>query len=85
MAVQARPKPTRRPTLPGPELRPVEAKRRRAKLHLFTYIVGNALFWSFLGALSVSTDHWYWWPIVPLAGLTLVLALDLWHVYRKVS
>jgi len=82
MAVQARPTPTRRPTLPRPELRLVEARRRRANLHLFTYIVGNALFWSFLGALSISTDHWYWWPIVPLAGWTLVLALHLWHAAR---
>ena len=85
MVVQARPKPTRGPTSPRLERRPVEAKRQRANLHLFTYIVGNALFWSFLGALSMSTDHWYWWPIVPLAGWTLVLALHLWHVYRKVS
>lgn len=85
MVVQAHPEPARRPTSPRPELRRVEATRRRARLHLFTYIVGNALFWSLWGALSVSTDHWYWWPIVPLAGWTLVLALHLWHVYRRVT
>lgn len=85
MAVQAQPRPARRSTPPRPELRCVEATRRRARLHLFTYIVGNALFWSLWGALSVSTDHWYWWSTVPLAGWTLVLALHLWHVYGKVT
>ena len=45
-----------------PELRPIESRRRRAKLHLFTYVVGNALFWTLWGAVSISTDRWYWWP-----------------------
>jgi len=70
----------RTPTSPRPEAR---RARRRATLHLFTYSVGNAFFWSLWGALSVSADHWYWWPIVPLAGWTLVLALHLWHAYRN--
>jgi 2TM domain-containing protein len=84
MVMQAHPKPSRGPTLPQPELRLIES-RRGAQLHLLTFVVGNALFWTFWGALSISTDRWYWWPVAPLAGWTLVLALHLWHVYRRVG
>lgn len=70
------------PALQPPDLRIVEVRRRRARLHLLTYLVGNALFWTLWGAISLSTDHWYWWPIVPFAGWAVVLALHLWHVYR---
>ena len=55
-----------------------------AELHLLTYVVGNLLFWTLWGAISLSTDHWYWWPILPLAGWTAVLALHLWLAHRKV-
>lgn len=82
MAVQAHPKQTPAPTRARPVLRPVESKRRPATLHLFTYIVGNALAWILWGAITISTDTWYWWPLVPLAAWTLVLSLHLWHVYR---
>ena len=82
MAVQAHPKQAPAPTPVRPVLRPVESKRRPATLHLFTYIVGNALAWILWGAITISTDTWYWWPLVPLAAWTLVLSLHLWHVYR---
>jgi hypothetical protein len=36
-----------------------------------------------LGAVSISTDRWYRWPVVPLVGWTLVLALHVWHVYGR--
>lgn len=65
------------PRAPGPELRLLEAKRRVARLHLLTYIVGNACFWILWGALSISADHWYWWPLVPVAAWTVVLVLHL--------
>ena len=65
-----------------PQLRVIEIRRRRAKRHLFTYLVGNALFWILWGAISVSADHWYVWPIIPFAGWAVVLALHLWHVRR---
>jgi hypothetical protein len=81
MVVQAHPKQAPGPTLERPVLRPVEAKRRPTTLHLLTYIVGNALAWILWGAITIATDTWYWWPVVPLAGWTLVLALHLWHVY----
>ncbi len=74
--MQTRPKPTRRPTVPEPRLGPVEA-RRREKLHLLTFVVGNALAWILWGAISISAEHWCWWPVVPLAGWTLVLVLHL--------
>ncbi|HEX4929325.1 MAG TPA: 2TM domain-containing protein [Gaiellaceae bacterium] len=83
MVVQHHPHISRGPTQSRPELRLVEARRRRAKLHLLTYLVGNALFWVLWGAISVSADDWYWWPIVPFAGWTLVLALHLWHARRR--
>lgn len=83
MLVQAHPKQAPGPTVERPVLRPVEATPRPTKLHLFTYVVGNALAWSLWGAMTISTDTWHWWPIVPLAGWTLVLTLRLWHVYRS--
>ena len=65
-----------------PELRVIEGRQPAAKLHLLTYLVGNAIFWTLWAALSVSADAWYWWLIVPFAGWTIVLALHLWHAYR---
>ena len=72
------------PALPArkPELRVVEARRHTARPHLWTYVVGNALVWTLWAAISVSTDHWYWWIVVPLVGWTAVLALHLRHAYR---
>ena len=53
-------------------------------VHLFTYVVGSALVWTLWGAVSVSAERWYWWPVAPFAGWMLVLILDLWHVYGSV-
>jgi hypothetical protein len=71
------------PPRPRPELRVVEARRHAAKVHLWTYIVGNALFWTLWAAVSVSTDDWYWWIVVPFLAWTVVLALHLRHAYRR--
>lgn len=61
----------------------VSTRRRAAKLHLFTYVVGNALFWTLWAAAFVTADPWYWWPVVPLAGWTIVLAIHLRRAYRR--
>lgn len=82
MAVQTHPKSTPARLPQRPELRLVEARQRAARLHLFTYLVGNALFWVLWAAISVTADRWYWWPIVPFVGWALVLAAHLWHAYR---
>jgi hypothetical protein len=82
MVLQTHPKLSRGPAPLPPELRVVQARRRRARVHLFTYLVGNALFWTLWASISVSADHWYWWPVVPFVGWVLVLAFHLWHVYR---
>ena len=58
----------------------VEAAQHRAELHLFTYAIGNALFWLLWAAISVSADAWYWWVLFPLAGWTCVLTAHLAHV-----
>ena len=81
MAVQTHPKSTPAVLLQRPEFRVVEVRQRVAQLHLFTYIVGNALFWTLWAAISVTADHWYWWPILPFVAWALVLAAHLWHVY----
>jgi len=46
MVLQTHPKLSRGPAPLPPELRVVQARRRRARVHLFTYLVGNALFWT---------------------------------------
>ena len=56
------------------------AWRHLARLDIWTYVLGNALFWVLWGAISVSADHWYWWAAVPLAGWTALLAF---HVARS--
>ena len=61
----------------------MEARRSAAKLHLFTYVVGNALFWILWAAISVTADPWYWWPVVPFVGWTIVLSIHLRRAYRK--
>jgi hypothetical protein len=63
-----------------PDLRVIESRRRAANLHLFTYLVGNAIFWTLWAAAFVSADVWYWWLVVPLVGWTIVLVTHLWHV-----
>jgi fatty acid desaturase len=82
MGVLARPQPALPPVPARPPLRIAEPRRRAARLHLLTYVVGNALFWALWAATSVAADTWYWWATVPLAGWTLVLALHLGHAYR---
>ena len=77
------PRPT--PTKKGPELRLIAAGGKTPRLHLFTYTIGNALFWTLWAAISVTADPWYWWPIVPLVGWALVLAAHLWHVCRPAA
>jgi hypothetical protein len=83
MVVQHHPHVSPGSTQSRADLRLVEPRRRRAKLHLLTYLAGNAFFWVLWGAISVSADDWYWWPVVPLAGWTLVLALHVWHAFRS--
>ena len=85
MAVRTHPKPTLAVLPQRFELRVVETRRRAAQLHLFTYVVGNALFWTLWAAISVTADRWYWWPILPFVGWALVLAAHLWHVYAPRS
>jgi hypothetical protein len=76
--------PLRRPPISAPPPLPAETRRQRpADLHLFTYIVGNALFWVSWAAIAISTDHWYWWPIVPFAGWTAVLGIHLAYAMRN--
>ena len=82
MAVQTHRKPAPTALRQYPELRVIGRRRRAAQLHLFTYVVGNALFWTLWAAISVTADRWYWWPVIPFVGWTLVLGLHLWHVYR---
>jgi hypothetical protein len=84
MVIRAHPQASHGEALPRPELRLIESGRSGAQLHLFTFVVGNALFWTLLGAVSISADRWYWWPVAPFAGWTLVLALHFWHAYRRV-
>jgi 2TM domain-containing protein len=78
VATAPRRSPAAAPLPPLPETKP----RRRAELHLFTYIVGNALFWITWAAIAISTDHWYWWPVVPMAGWAVVLGLHLAYATR---
>jgi 2TM domain-containing protein len=85
MAVQTQPKPTRAALPRRPELRLVEGRRRAAQLHLLTFVVGNALFWTLWGAISVTADRWYWWPVVPVVGWAVVLAGHLWHAFRPAT
>jgi hypothetical protein len=84
MGAVAQPKPA---PASAPAYRPlvaVEPRRRRRKLHLFTYVVGNAVAWLLWAALSVSADRWYWWAAVPLAGWTVVLVSHLRHARHRV-
>jgi hypothetical protein len=84
MVIRAHPQASHGEAVPRPELRLIEPAGCEAQLHLFTFVVGNALFWTLSGAVSISADPWYWWLVAPLAGWTLVLALHLWHAYRTV-
>jgi hypothetical protein len=78
MGALVQPKLAPAPTETRPQLRAVPA-RPRTDLHLYTYLVSNALAWALWAAISVSAEAWYWWVIVPLTGWTLVLALHLGH------
>jgi hypothetical protein len=84
MAVLSHPKPAP-DLLQRPRWLRVVESRRAATLHLLTYLVGNALFWTLWAAVSVSADTWYWWLAVPFGGWAIVLVLHLWHVRRITS
>ena len=83
MVVQHHPHAGPDPTQSRADLRLVAVARHRARVHLLTYLAGNAFFWVLWGAISVSADDWYWWPLVPFAGWTLVLALHLWYARAR--
>ena len=83
MGALARPRPALPPARGPRPLRLVEATPGVPKLHLLTYVVGNAAFWALWAAVSVSADRWYWWATVPIAGWTLVLGLHFLHAYRR--
>lgn len=82
--MSTQPLPSSEPARPRtkPDLRLIESRQRIAKLHLLTYLVANAIFWTLWAAVSVSAGAWYWWLVVPFAGWTIVVALHLWHAYR---
>ncbi|HEX9415668.1 MAG TPA: 2TM domain-containing protein [Gaiellaceae bacterium] len=67
------------------EVQSVKRRRRLAKLHLFTYAIGNAIFWALLGAISIGADTWYWWPVLPLVGWAIVLGVHLAYAFRDPS
>ena len=77
-APEQRPVPQRRP----PSTRAVRPVPRAARLHLWTYVVGNAAFWALWGATAISTGAWYWWPVVPFVGWTAILAVHLVRARR---
>ena len=79
MAVLWNPKPAPEVLPRQPEFRVIESSQRAANVHLLTYLVGNAIFWTLWAAVSVSADAWYWWLLVPFVGWTIVLALHLWR------
>ena len=68
MAVLSHPKPASEVLPRQPEFRVIESRQRAAKLHLLTYLVGNAIFWTLWAAVSVAADAWYWWPSCRLRG-----------------
>jgi hypothetical protein len=59
--------------------RVIQDLRPAVRLHLLTYGLANMVFWILWAAISVETDHWYWWPVVPIAGWTALLVVHLWH------
>ena len=79
--------PRRRAELPLASPVVADERRRpsRADLHLFSYLVGNALAWALWCAISISADDWYWWAVIPLAGWTLVLAIHLAQAFAPRS
>ncbi len=82
MGTVAPPQPVRPAARARPEPRVIEARRRAANLHLFTYTVGSALFWVLWAAVSISAETWYWWALVPMVGWTLMLGLHLRYAYH---
>ena len=74
MTVTSEWRPSRVRGLPATGVKKV--RRRQANLHLFTYVVGNALAWILWAAISISADHWYWWALIPLLGWAIVLGID---------
>ena len=52
------------------------------RVHLGAFAVGNALAWLLWAALTVS-GPWYLWPLVPLVGWALMLALHAAVVHGR--
>jgi hypothetical protein len=68
MAVLSHPKPAPDLLPRRPESSVIESRQRGAKLHVLTYLVGNAIFWTLWAAISVAADAWYWWTSCPVRG-----------------
>lgn len=59
-------------------------KRQDFHAHLVVYIVVNGFLWALWAVISLAGDGWQFpWPIFPLLGWGIGLALNAWDVYGR--
>jgi uncharacterized membrane protein len=58
-------------------------KKRDFRTHLFVFVVVNAFLWAIWGVVFATTGFWFPWPVFPLFGWGIGLAMHAWDVYRR--
>lgn len=57
-------------------------KRREFRTHLIVYVLVNSLLWLIWGILFATGGPWFPWPVFPLVGWGIGLALHARETYR---
>jgi len=58
-------------------------KRRDFHTHVVVYIVVNGFLWALWAVFSITSGWTFPWPVFPLLGWGIGLALNAWDVYGR--
>lgn len=58
-------------------------KRQDFRAHVVVYVVVNGFLWALWAILSLTNGWTFPWPIFPLLGWGIGLALNAWDVYGR--
>jgi hypothetical protein len=58
-------------------------KRQDFRAHVVVYVVVNGFLWALWAVLSITSGWSFPWPIFPLLGWGIGLALNAWDVYGR--
>lgn len=70
-----------------PRTQAIHTLRRKQEFqgHLIAYITVNTLFWAIWLLVGLSSGAWFPWPIIPMAGWGIGIAMHAWSAFGSPS